>query len=96
MKLKNFAEGRWVEGTGTGTALFHAVTGEQIAEATSQGLDFKGMMDFARKTGGPALRKMTFHERALMLKALALYLTEKGIVLPSFSCYGCNKGRFMG
>lgn len=77
MKLKNFAEGRWVEGTGTGTALFHAVTGEQIAEATSQGLDFKGMMDFARKTGGPALRKMTFHERALMLKALALYLTEK-------------------
>jgi oxepin-CoA hydrolase / 3-oxo-5,6-dehydrosuberyl-CoA semialdehyde dehydrogenase len=77
MKLKNFAEGHWVEGSGQGTALFHAVTGEQIAEATSQGLDFKAMMDYARKTGGLALRKMTFHERALMLKALALYLTSK-------------------
>jgi oxepin-CoA hydrolase/3-oxo-5,6-dehydrosuberyl-CoA semialdehyde dehydrogenase len=77
MKLKNFATGSWVEGSGPGTALFHAVTGEQIAEATSEGLDFKAMMDYARKTGGPLLRKMTFHERALMLKALALYLTEK-------------------
>jgi len=77
MKLKNFAAGRWIEGSGRGTELFHAVTGEKVAEATSEGLDFKAMMDYARKTGGPALRKMTFHERALMLKSLALYLTEK-------------------
>lgn len=77
MKLKNFAVGRWVEGNGPGASLFHAVTGEEIATATSEGLDFAAMLDFARKTGGPALRKMTFHDRALMIKALALHLTAK-------------------
>lgn len=74
MKLKNYALGRWIEGDGDGTALYNAVTGEQIASASSKGLDFAEMMDYARRTGGPALRKMTFHERGRMIKALALHL----------------------
>ena len=77
MKLKNYIEGQWVEGEGNGTALYHAVSGEHIKSASTKGLDFKRMIDYARKTGSPALRKMTFHERALMLKALALHLTSK-------------------
>lgn len=77
MKLKNYAAGQWVEGTGKGTPLYNAITGEQIAIAGSEGLDFKAMLDYARNTGGPALRKMTFHERALMLKKLAMYLNDK-------------------
>ncbi len=77
MKLKNFAAGKWVEGAGKGVELFHAVTGESIGEATSQGLDFKAMLDYGRTIGGPALRSMTFHERSRMLKALAFYLMEK-------------------
>ncbi|MDQ3192271.1 MAG: phenylacetic acid degradation bifunctional protein PaaZ [Bacteroidota bacterium] len=77
MKLKNYIEGQWVEGEGDGTALFHAVSGEHIKSASTKGLDFKRMLEFARKTGAPALRKMTFHDRALMLKALALHLTAK-------------------
>jgi oxepin-CoA hydrolase / 3-oxo-5,6-dehydrosuberyl-CoA semialdehyde dehydrogenase len=77
MKLKNYVGGQWVEGNGTGTPLIHAVTGDQIALASTEGLDFKFMLDYARKTGSPALRRMTFHQRALMLKKLALYLTEK-------------------
>src|ERR1035441_231878 len=76
-KLKNYAQGTWVEGEGNGSALINAVTGVQFGEATSKGLDFKGMLNYARTTGGPVLRKMTFHDRALMLKALALYLTDK-------------------
>jgi oxepin-CoA hydrolase / 3-oxo-5,6-dehydrosuberyl-CoA semialdehyde dehydrogenase len=77
MRLQNYALGQWVEGTGKFTELFHAVTGEQVAEASSQGLDFAAMAEFARSEGGPRLRKMTFHERARMLKALAVYLTER-------------------
>ncbi|HET6245833.1 MAG: phenylacetic acid degradation bifunctional protein PaaZ [Bacteroidetes bacterium] len=77
MKLKNYIEGQWVEGEGDGTALFNAVSGEHIKTASTQGVDFKSMLEYARKTGSPALRKMTFHERALMLKALALHLTAK-------------------
>lgn len=74
MKLKNYAQGKWIEGDGEGKPLFNALTGEQIATASSAGLDFAAMMDYARTVGGPALRKMTFQERGLMLKALALHL----------------------
>lgn len=74
MKLKNYALGQWTAGEGEGQALFNAITGEQIAKTSSKGLDFTEMMDYARKVGGPSLRKMTFHERGRMLKALALHL----------------------
>ncbi len=71
---KNYALGSWVKGEGEGTALFNSISGNQIGTASSKGLDFAEMMNYARKTGGPALRKMTFQERGLMLKALALHL----------------------
>lgn len=74
MKLQNYAQGQWVEGSGKEKPLFDAITGEQIASASSEGLDFAAMMDYARKVGGPTLRKMTFQERGLMLKSLALHL----------------------
>jgi oxepin-CoA hydrolase/3-oxo-5,6-dehydrosuberyl-CoA semialdehyde dehydrogenase len=77
MKLKSYVAGEWVAGSGNGTPLFNAVTGAQIAIAGSEGLDFKAMLDYARNVGGPALRKMTFHERALMLKRLAMFLNDK-------------------
>ena len=77
MRLKNYVQGQWVEGTGKGTDLFDAVTGEKIAEAGSGGLDFAGMLEYARREGGPRLRRMTFHERGRMLKALAIYLTAR-------------------
>ncbi|HNP99395.1 MAG TPA: aldehyde dehydrogenase family protein, partial [Bacteroidia bacterium] len=75
-KLTSYSQGHWQEGTGKGTLLYHAVTGEELFSANSEGLDFKGMLEYSRRNGGPLLRKMTFHERARMLKALALYLNE--------------------
>jgi oxepin-CoA hydrolase/3-oxo-5,6-dehydrosuberyl-CoA semialdehyde dehydrogenase len=77
MQLKNYALGQWTAGTEQGQSLYNAITGEEIATASSKGLDFSEMMNYARKTGGPALRKMTFQERGRMLKALALHLQEK-------------------
>ena len=76
MKLKNYALGSWMEGEGDGQILYNAVNGNQIAVASSKGLDFAAMLHYARTVGGPALRKMTFQERGRMLKALALYLTD--------------------
>ncbi|MFA9220716.1 MAG: phenylacetic acid degradation bifunctional protein PaaZ [Sediminibacterium sp.] len=76
-KLQNFALGQWVSGSGTGTELFDAVNGELVTVADSTGLDFGAMLNYGRETGGPALRKMTFQERGRMLKALAMYLTER-------------------
>jgi len=73
-KLGNFICGEWVTGDGDGQTLYNAVTGEGIAAATSKGIDIAAALDYGRKKGNPALRKMTFHERGLMLKALALHL----------------------
>ena len=76
-KLASYAQGAWVEANGKPATLYHAVTGEPVASASSEGLDFKAMLEYARKRGGPALRRMTFHERARMLKALATFLMER-------------------
>lgn len=75
-KLQNYITGKWITGDGDGQTLYNAVTGEAIAAASTKGLDFKSIVEYGRKTGNPALRKMTFRERGAMLKALALHLRE--------------------
>ena len=72
--LNNYACGKWVPGTEKGQELFNAITGEAIAQTSSKGLDFAKMCEYARSVGGPALRKLTFRQRGLMLKALAMNL----------------------
>jgi oxepin-CoA hydrolase/3-oxo-5,6-dehydrosuberyl-CoA semialdehyde dehydrogenase len=73
---ENFVQGRWIMGDGDGQTLYNAVTGEPIARASTKGLDFASILDYARTKGNPALRKMSFHERGRMLRALALHLRE--------------------
>ena len=77
IRLRSYALGEWVEGSGGGTTLLSAVTGEPVAVASSEGLDFAAMLDHGRTVGGPALRALTFHQRARILKALAQYLTAR-------------------
>lgn len=74
MKIGNYITGNWITGDGEGQQLFNAVTGETIGFASTKGLDFKHILEYGRTVGNPALRKMTFHERGNMLKALALHL----------------------
>jgi oxepin-CoA hydrolase/3-oxo-5,6-dehydrosuberyl-CoA semialdehyde dehydrogenase len=71
LKLLNYAQDQWYGAEGGLAPVESAVTGEVVAETGSGGLDFKAMLDHARQIGGPALRRLTFHERAHMLKALA-------------------------
>lgn len=74
MRLESYAQGKWHRGAGPAVELHHAVTGEKVAEVSSEGLDFEAMLRYAREVGGPRLQRMTFHERARLLKALAKYL----------------------
>ena len=93
MRLQNFSFDRWQEGTGSGTLLLHAVTGTEVAVASSEGLDFRGMVEHARRVGGPNLRRLTFHERARMLKAMAQYLNEhKDAFYELSAATGATKG----
>ena len=70
--LLNRAGDRWIEGSGTPTELVSAVDGSPVARAGSGGLDFGAMLGHARTVGGPALRALTFHQRARIVKGLGL------------------------
>src|SRR5438876_8373533 len=93
MQLQSFVAGKWAAGTGDGVALRDATTGEVIASATADGLDTRLMLEHAREVGGGNLRRLTFHERAALLKALARYLTEHKEELYTLSyATGATKG----
>ena len=77
MQLQNYVTGKWMNGRGEGQPLFDASTGELVATATSDGLNFEEMLNYGRKVGNKNLRKMTFQDRGRMLKALALYLMDR-------------------
>jgi len=76
MQLKSYIQGRWFAGEGEAQQLRDATTGQVIASASSGGIDFRATLRHAREVGGPALRKLTFHERAALLKQLAKKLSE--------------------
>ncbi|MEP6844451.1 MAG: phenylacetic acid degradation bifunctional protein PaaZ [Panacibacter sp.] len=80
-KLGNYITGNWITGDGDGQTLYNAVTGEAIYAASTKGLDFKSILDYARTTGSPVLRNMTFQQRGSTLKALAMHLRNH---LPVF------------
>jgi len=69
-QLLNYAQDQWIPGEGNLAELTSAIDGAPVATTGSGGVDFGGMLKHAREVGGPALRKLTFHERARMLKAL--------------------------
>ena len=77
MNIQSYVNGEWVTGRDKGVAVVNAVNGDFIGNVSSDGIDFNDALTHAREVGGPALRKLTFHERALRLKALAQYLMER-------------------
>jgi oxepin-CoA hydrolase / 3-oxo-5,6-dehydrosuberyl-CoA semialdehyde dehydrogenase len=77
-QLLNYAGDQWVPGDAASqSALASAIDGTPVATTGSGGLDFGGMLHHAREVGGPALRKMTFHERARMIKGLGLAIMAR-------------------
>ncbi|HEX4240948.1 MAG TPA: phenylacetic acid degradation bifunctional protein PaaZ [Steroidobacteraceae bacterium] len=76
MKLPSYVCGAWHSGADEGVAMRDATSGEIIAHASSAGIDFAAVAAHARRSGGTALRAMTFHERANALKAVAKHLTD--------------------
>ncbi|MCO4761209.1 MAG: 3,4-dehydroadipyl-CoA semialdehyde dehydrogenase [Myxococcales bacterium] len=69
--LSSFINGSWQTGTGRTSTLYSAVTGEPIAETSTAGLDLDGALNYARTTGGPNLRALSFTERGALLSAMS-------------------------
>lgn len=75
--IPNFVLGKWVPSDPGGETLYHAVTGEALYTASSAGLDFGEILRYGREVGSPPLRKMSFQQRGILLKKLALYLLDR-------------------
>src|SRR5438874_7708648 len=76
-QLLNYERDRWIAGDGSLAEIASAIDGAPVAMTGSSGLNFAGMLQHAREVGGPALRKLTFHQRARMLKALGLAIMAR-------------------
>ena len=91
--LRSYVEGRWFTSADEGVPLHDAVTGEEITRVSSAGVDMAAALNYGRRVGGPALRELTFHERAALLKALASRLRESRDELYALSaCTGATLG----
>ena len=77
MKVKNYILGEWIAGKGIEIEHQNAITGEIISSCSSADLDYEAILDYGRKIGSSALRKMTFQQRGEMIKSLALHLHKK-------------------
>ena len=75
--LPSLIAGTWTTGSGEGTTVHDAVTGDPVVRVTSEGLDLASAVEHARRVGGPALRALDFAERAAMLKACAVAVSER-------------------
>ncbi|UAN55595.1 phenylacetic acid degradation bifunctional protein PaaZ [Serratia sp. JSRIV004] len=73
-QLTSYLSGAWVYGQGQSRQIQHAVTGEPLYQVCSDGLPLAASLSYARKLGGTALAKMTFQQRAQMMKAVAKHL----------------------
>lgn len=76
MRLQSYLAGRWQDGAGAGTQLSDPVTGETLATASGDGLNMAEALEHGRAKGGPALRALTFAQRAALINEVAAVLTE--------------------
>jgi len=77
-QLLNYSLDRWLPGdSGSLADIASAIDGSLVARTGSGGIDFAGMLNHARTVGGPALRKLTFHERARIIKGLGLAILAR-------------------
>jgi oxepin-CoA hydrolase/3-oxo-5,6-dehydrosuberyl-CoA semialdehyde dehydrogenase len=76
MVLRSYVKGSWASPSDEGAPLLDAVTGEQVATISSAGIDMRAALEYGRAVGGPALRELTFHQRAAILKSLSSFLRE--------------------
>ena len=76
-ELLNYARDRWIAGSGQRSDIPSAINGSIVATTGSGGIDFAAMLHHARTVGGPALRALTFHQRARIIKGLGLAILAR-------------------
>jgi oxepin-CoA hydrolase / 3-oxo-5,6-dehydrosuberyl-CoA semialdehyde dehydrogenase len=85
--VESYAAGTWFTADDEGTVVRDAVTGDEVARVSSRGVDVNALVAHGREQGGPALRRLTFHDRAAILKTLAQTLDEHKEELYALSAH---------
>ncbi|MGI8666880.1 MAG: phenylacetic acid degradation bifunctional protein PaaZ [Jatrophihabitans sp.] len=75
--LRSYLRDEWFTAADEGEPLLDAATSQPVARWSSSPVDVAGLYQHARTVGGPALRALTFTERAAILKQLAGYLNAR-------------------
>ncbi|GAB3230874.1 phenylacetic acid degradation bifunctional protein PaaZ [Mycolicibacterium hippocampi] len=89
--LESYVSGKWIAPEGESIPLINASTGEEVARFASGSLDVAAAIAYGREVGGPALRALTFHQRAGALKALGkLLMSRKEEFYPSSTATGAT------
>jgi 3,4-dehydroadipyl-CoA semialdehyde dehydrogenase len=76
MKLANYVCGEWREGAGAGEPLVDPVSAEELARISSQDIPVAAALEFARSSGGAALREHSYRERAELVGKIADVMTQ--------------------
>jgi 3,4-dehydroadipyl-CoA semialdehyde dehydrogenase len=91
--LESHLGGRWSRGEGVETELVDPVHGTVLATASARGLDLAAALSYARQRGGPALRSLTFAERAKLLGAIADVLAANRACYEAIAIANCGNTR---
>ncbi|SKG71260.1 Putative phenylacetic acid degradation protein PaaN [Mycobacteroides abscessus subsp. bolletii] len=90
--LHSYICGQWRQPDDDGIALLDAATAAPVARISHSSLDYGEVVDYGRRVGGPALRKLTFHQRAQALKSLAKHLSARIEAFAELSlCTGATR-----
>jgi 3,4-dehydroadipyl-CoA semialdehyde dehydrogenase len=68
---ESYLGGKWSRGHGAEIELVDPTNGSVLATASAPSLDLKAALAFARENGGPALRALSYAERAKLLGTIA-------------------------
>src|ERR1700685_1197801 len=73
--LRSYVSGQWTAPP-DGRPVRDAVTGQEAARVSSDGIDLAAALDYGRRGGGPGLRGLPFQQRAALAKAVGGMLRE--------------------
>ena len=92
-RIQSFLCNQWFDGEGSGESLHNPATGDVVATASTCGLDLKTALDHCRRTGGPALREMTFPQRAALLERVATVIEQsrESLIESAIVNGGCTR-----
>jgi len=93
-KIESHVAGQWFAGTSEGSKLVNPTTEEVVATASTDGIDYAAALEFARKEGGTALRKLTFAQRGELLQQMsdALQAERENLIESAIANGGCTRG----